>query len=125
MFTAAIASCVPTGMANSLQGLAIRNLIHNRVPPEVRRRAFIFSDAALNGANLTGIALGGPAAGQLGGVGALQLAGVGTLVVSLIAVPVLARAPQTAMGAEGPAGRETLRGRWTRMRDLGEAVKNA
>ncbi|WP_438488265.1 MFS transporter [Streptomyces sp. S186] len=103
VFTVALAAFVLTGMANSLQGLAIRNLIHDRVPREVRGRAFASSGAALNGANLTGTALGGPAAGLLGGAGALQLAGAGTLVASLIAVPVLIRVPQAAIAPTTPA----------------------
>ncbi|MYS81998.1 hypothetical protein [Embleya scabrispora] len=82
-------------MANALQSLAIRNLIHARVPPETRGRAFASSSAALNGANLTGTALAGPAATSLGGAGALQLAGAGTLLVSLAAASVLFR-PQPA-----------------------------
>ncbi|MFB6760780.1 MFS transporter [Streptomyces noursei] len=106
VFTMAMLAFVLTGMANSLQGLAIRNLIHDRVPPEVRGRAFASSGAALNGANLTGTALGGPAASLMGGAGALELAGVGTLVASLVAVPVLVRASKGAIEQTDPAGME-------------------
>ncbi|MET7299859.1 MFS transporter [Embleya sp. NPDC005575] len=91
VFAFAFAAFVLTGVANALQNLAIRNLIHARVPRESRGRAFASSSAALNGANLTGTALAGPAATSLGGAGALQLAGVGTLLVSLAAAPILLR----------------------------------
>ncbi|MFF9590087.1 hypothetical protein ACF1FX_12790 [Streptomyces sp. NPDC014646] len=57
----------------------------------MRGRAFASSGAALNGANLTGTAFGGPAVSLLGGAGALALAGIGTLVVSLAGAPVLLR----------------------------------
>ncbi|MFF7725237.1 MFS transporter [Streptomyces sp. NPDC008001] len=93
VFAVAFAAFVLTGVANSLQGLAIRNLIHARVPATVRGRAFASSGAALNGANLAGTALGGPAASLLGGAGALQLAGAGTLLASLAAAPALLRRP--------------------------------
>ncbi|MFI1606979.1 MFS transporter [Streptomyces griseofuscus] len=89
LFAVAMAAFILTGIANSLQGLAIRNLIHHRVPSEVRGRAFASSGAVLNGANLAGTALGGPMAGLLGGAGALQLAGAGTLLVTLAAAPAL------------------------------------
>ncbi|MDX3538674.1 MFS transporter [Streptomyces sp. MB09-01] len=89
IFAIVLIAFILTGMANALQSLAIRNLIHGRVNTEVRGRAFASSSAALNGANLTGTALGGPAAAQLGGDGALQLAGAGTLLASLAAAPVL------------------------------------
>ncbi|MFF7250329.1 MFS transporter [Embleya sp. NPDC008237] len=87
----AFAAFVITGVANALQNLAIRNLIHARVPRETRGRAFASSSAALNGANLTGTALAGPVATSLGGAGALQLAGAGTLLASLTAAPTLLR----------------------------------
>ncbi|OKK22037.1 hypothetical protein AMK16_02050 [Streptomyces sp. CB00455] len=89
------------GVANSLQSLSIRNLIHARVPAGVRGRAFASSGAVLNGANMAGTALGGPAAVALGGAGALQLAGAGTLLASLAAGPMLFR---RAVDEAGPAG---------------------
>lgn len=98
VFAFALVAFVLTGVANALQSLAIRNLIHARVPAEVRGRAFASSSAALNGANLTGTALGGPAAGRLGGAGALQLAGAGTLLAGLAAAPVLLRRPAASAG---------------------------
>lgn len=91
VFALSLVSFVLTGVANSLQGLAIRNLIHARVPERVRGRAFATSGATLNGANLAGTALGGPATALLGGAGALELAGVGTLLVTLAGSTVLLR----------------------------------
>ncbi|MGW1182448.1 MFS transporter [Streptomyces drozdowiczii] len=94
VFAVALIAFVLTGIANSLQGLAIRNLIHDRVPREVRGRAFASSGAVLNGATLAGTALGGPTAGLLGGGGALQLAGAGTLLATLAAAPALVKGPR-------------------------------
>ncbi|MEV6810325.1 MFS transporter [Streptomyces sp. NPDC051132] len=91
LFTVSLIAFFLTGTANSLQGLAVRNLIHARVPAHIRGRAFASSGAALNGANLVGTALGGPVTTALGGAGALQLAGAGTMLASLVALPVLAR----------------------------------
>lgn len=96
VFAVASVAFVLTGIANSLQGLAIRNLIHDRVPTEVRGRAFASSGAVLNGANLAGTALGGPTAGLLGGAGALQLAGAGTFLATLAAAPALVKRPEAA-----------------------------
>jgi len=100
VFAVALGAFVLTGVANSLQGLAIRNLIHARVPAEAPGRAFASSGAALNGANLAGTAFGGPAVTLLGGAGALELAGLGTLVVSLAGAPVLWRARDAADGSD-------------------------
>ncbi|MFB7915388.1 MFS transporter [Streptomyces sp. NPDC056061] len=102
VFAVALIAFVLTGVANSLQGLAIRNLIHDRVPPEVRGRAFATSGAVLNGAHLAGTALGGPAAGLLGGDGALQLAGAGTLLATLAAAPALVKRPGPSVAATSP-----------------------
>lgn len=98
VFPVAVAAFVLMGAANVLANLAIRNLIHARVPPETRGRAFAGSGAGLNAANLTGTAVGGPVTTALGGTGAIQLAGAGTLLVSLVAIPLLPRSP----AAESP-----------------------
>lgn len=87
----ALIGFVFTGVANALQVLAIRNLIHAEVPTEVRGRAFASSAAVLNGANLSGTALGGPAVAFLGGATSLLVAGLGAIVVTLAAAPVLLR----------------------------------
>lgn len=80
-----------TGVANAMQVLAIRNLIHAEVPAEVRGRAFASSSAVLNGANLSGTALGGPAVVLLGGATSVLVAGLGTIAATLAALPVLLR----------------------------------
>ncbi|MGK5728909.1 MFS transporter [Streptomyces sp. URMC 124] len=102
LFAVTFVAFVVTGVANSLQGLAIRNLIHARVPAAVRGRAFASSGAALNGANVVGTALGGPTATALGGAAALQVAGAGTLLATVAACPALFRrsgAPREALEA--------------------------
>ncbi|HVM18559.1 MAG TPA: MFS transporter [Egibacteraceae bacterium] len=85
----ALVGFVFTGVANALQNLAIRNLIHAEVPAEVRGRAFASASAALNGANLSGTALGGPMVVLLGGAMSILVAGLGTVAVTLAAAPVL------------------------------------
>ncbi|MEU9851014.1 hypothetical protein [Streptomyces sp. NPDC047985] len=105
VFAVTLGAFVLTGAANSLQALAIRNLIHARVPADVRGRAFASSGAALNGANLAGTALGGPAVSLLGGAGALALAGIGTLVVSVAGAPVLLRGQSDAQRTPTEVGR--------------------
>ncbi|MFD3514343.1 MFS transporter [Streptomyces sp. NPDC058657] len=105
VFAVACGAFVLTGVANALQNLAIRNLLHARVPAAVRGRAFASSSALLNGANLTGTALGGPAAGALGGAATLQLAGAGTLLAGLAAAPALLRRSAPPGGPGGGSGR--------------------
>ncbi|MEU5552991.1 MULTISPECIES: MFS transporter [unclassified Micromonospora] len=87
----ALVGFVCTGIANALQNLAVRNLIHAEVPAEVRGRAFACASALLNGANLSGTALGGPAVVVLGGATSLLVAGLGAVVATLAAAPVLLR----------------------------------
>ncbi|GHH43838.1 MFS transporter [Lentzea cavernae] len=107
----AFASFLLTGVCNTVQGLAIRNLVHAHVPARMRGRAFASSGAMLNSAHIVGTGLGGPLSSVLGGGHALQLAGAGTLLVGLAAVPLLMRVgpsetqeAQEAV-AEGPPAR--------------------
>lgn len=88
----ALAGFLLTGVSNSLQVLAIRNLISSRVPDALHGRAFASSSAVLNGANIGGTGLGGPLVTVLGGTHALHLAGAGTFLVTLGALPALRRA---------------------------------
>ncbi|WUO26238.1 MFS transporter [Streptomyces sp. NBC_00287] len=108
VFAVALVGFVLTGVANSLQGLAIRNLIHARVPVDVRGRAFDSSGAALNGANLAGTALGGPVSSLLGGAVALQVAGAGTVAASLMASPVLLRGSALASAPQSPGPPQSI-----------------
>ncbi|MGW0505993.1 MFS transporter [Micromonospora sp. NPDC003241] len=87
----AVVGFVFTGVANALQNLAVRNLIHAEVPADVRGRAFACASALLNGANLSGTALGGPAVAFLGGATSLLVAGLGAIAATLAATPVLLR----------------------------------
>ena len=104
----ALVGFVLTGVANAMQSLAIRNLIHAEVPAEVRGRAFASSSAVLNGANLSGTALGGPAVVFLGGATSLLVAGLGTIAATLAAAPVLLnRCSVTAASPALPSPRST------------------
>ncbi len=102
----ALVGFVLTGVANAMQSLAIRNLIHAEVPAEVRGRAFASASAVLNGANLSGTALGGPAVVLLGGAATLLVAGLGAVVATLAAAPALLKrrpaAPAQDPGVPSP-----------------------
>jgi MFS family permease len=91
-----------TGVANAMQSLAIRNLIHSHVSTELRGRAFASSSAVLNGANLSGTALGGPAVVLFGGATSLLVAGVGTVMATLAAAPILLRRSSAGSLAQEP-----------------------
>ncbi|WP_431729302.1 hypothetical protein [Verrucosispora sp. TAA-831] len=97
----ALVGFVCTGVANALQNLAVRNLIHAEVPAEVRGRAFACASALLNGANLSGTALGGPAVVVLGGATSILVAGLGAIAATLAAAPVLLRRRHAT--SDGPA----------------------
>lgn len=109
----ALVGFVLTGVANAMQSLAIRNLVHAEVPAEVRGRAFASASAVLNGANLSGTALGGPVVVLLGGATSLLVAGLGTALATLAAAPVLLHSRPTAatQGAVPPSPRRCARSR--------------
>lgn len=71
------------GVANSVQSLAIRSIVHRRTPHDARGRAFAAMLGTNNAATMAGTAAGGPAVALLGGGGTLLLAGLGTLLVTL------------------------------------------
>lgn len=98
----ALVGFVLTGVANAMQSLAIRNLIHAEVSAEVRGRAFASSSAVLNGANLSGTALGGPAVVLFGGATSLLVAGIGTMAATLAVTPVLLRRTPAETGSQPP-----------------------
>jgi len=74
-----------TGIANAVQGLAIRNLIHARITERFRGRAFASSSAVFNGSTLIGMSLGGVLVTAIGSSRSLTTAGAGTLIISLLA----------------------------------------
>jgi MFS family permease len=96
----AFVSFLVTGVCNTVQGLAIRNLVHTHVPTHLRGRAFASSGAVLNAAHIVGTGVGGPLSAAVGGGHALQVAGLGTLLVGLVAIPLLVLVPSRSETSE-------------------------
>ncbi|RAS64672.1 putative MFS family arabinose efflux permease [Lentzea atacamensis] len=109
-YVLAFASFLLTGVCNTVQGLAIRNLVHAEVPSHMRGRAFASSGAMLNSAHIIGTGLGGPLSSAFGGGHALQLAGAGTLAVGLVAIPLLLRAGMSIGHSQNDSVEEPLVG---------------
>ncbi|BAS09301.1 hypothetical protein AHiyo4_27230 [Arthrobacter sp. Hiyo4] len=82
-----------TGAANSLQALAIRSIVHDRLDHSTLGRAFSSIGALNNGATLLGATAGAPLVALLGGAGTLAIAGIGTMAATLAAGPRLIRKP--------------------------------
>ncbi len=82
-----------TGAANSLQALAIRSIVHDRLDHSTLGRAFSSIGALNNGATLLGATAGAPLVAILGGAGTLAIAGLGTMAATLAAGPRLIRKP--------------------------------
>ncbi|WP_369744492.1 MFS transporter [Paenarthrobacter sp. AMU7] len=92
-----------TGAANSLQALAIRSIVHDRLDHSILGRAFSSIGALNNGATLLGATAGAPLVALLGGAGTLAVAGIGTMAATLAAAPGLIRkaAPKDAAADVG------------------------
>jgi MFS family permease len=89
------------GVAHGVKNVLLRTLIHERVPEEMRGRAFAAYNAARNGAELCALAAGGVVVGVAGSQVALALAGAIPLGIALaalllISVPDPARLPTRA-----------------------------
>ena len=86
---AAFAGFALGGAAHGLKNVALRTLIHERVPDAVHGRAFATYNAARNGAELVALGAAGVVIGAIGAQGALFLAGALPLTVGLVAIAVL------------------------------------
>jgi MFS family permease len=84
------------GTAHGLKNVALRTLIHHRVPEALRGRAFAAYNAARNGAELVALAVGGALVGLAGPQPTLALAGAVPLALALAALALVTRrAPMT------------------------------
>ena len=74
------------GVAHGLKNVLMRTLIHERVPENVRGRAYALYNAGRNGAEIGALALAGLLVGVLGAQPALMLSGLIPLAIGLGAV---------------------------------------
>ncbi len=71
------------GVAHGLKNVLLRTLIHERVPEELRGRAFAAFNGARNGAELGALALGGFIVGAFGARTGLLISGLGPAAIGL------------------------------------------
>jgi MFS family permease len=69
------------GVAHGVKNVLLRTLIHERVPEELRGRAFAAYNGARNGAELGALVLGAVVVGALGARASLLVAGLGPAVI--------------------------------------------
>jgi MFS family permease len=93
---AALAGFALGGLAHGIKNVALRTLIHERVPDALRGRAYATYNGARNTAELGALALGGVLVGALGARDALLLSGAIPLALGLIGLLLIQR---TARGA--------------------------
>lgn len=90
------------GAANAVELVGLRSLIHRRVPDRLRGRVFAAYYAAVNGAQIAAMGLGGLTVAGLGARGSLLLGGGGTLAAGAIGLALLSR-----LTLKGKAARPT------------------
>ena len=86
MFAVAIPAFVLGGLANGVHNVAMRSLIHRRVPGRLHGRVFAAYGALTASGSIGALALGGAVVAFLGARGSLMLAGFGELAVGLLAL---------------------------------------
>jgi len=77
------------GIGHGVKNVLVRTLIHERVPDELRGRAFAAYNGLRNGAELVALAAGGLLVGAVGARTTLLLAGAGAVLAGLTALGVL------------------------------------
>jgi MFS family permease len=85
----ALGTFVVGGVANGVELVGLRSLIHKRVPDRLRGRVFALYYGAVNAAQITAMGLGGVAVVGLGARGSLLLGGVGTILVGAVGLALL------------------------------------
>jgi MFS family permease len=95
----AVAMFAVGGMANGLQNVAMRTLMHRRVPDALRGRVYAAYSALMSAAQIVALGLGGVLVTWVGARGALLLAGAGGLVAGLAGVVLYHRIPGRSRGA--------------------------
>ena len=82
------------GVAHGLKNVLLRTLIHERVPEELRGRAFAAYNGARNGAELAALALGGFIVGAFGARTGLLVSGLGPAAIGLACLLYLTTIPE-------------------------------
>jgi Na+/melibiose symporter-like transporter len=106
-FGAALAGFALGGLAHGVKNVAIRTLIHKRVPEAVRGRAFAGYNAARNAAELGALGLGGVLVGLIGARATLALSGAIPLLLGLSALLLSSRS-RGAAAADPTTTRRSL-----------------
>ena len=81
---AAVAMFAVAGVANGVQNVTLRSVVHRRAPEDVRGRVFAAYSGLTVGAQLSATAIAGPIVAEAGARTALAIGGLGTLAVGLI-----------------------------------------
>jgi MFS family permease len=92
----AVVMFVVGGIANGVDLVAMRSLIHQRVPDELRGRAFSAYYGVINGGQIVALGLGGALFEAVGARGSLLVAGAGAATVGLFGLLRYVRLPIAA-----------------------------
>jgi MFS family permease len=93
------------GVAHGVKNVLLRTLIHERVPEELRGRAFAAYNGARNGAELGALVLGGIVVGASGARAALLVAGLGPALIGVTCLLLLVRRRRAAAAVTTNEGR--------------------
>jgi MFS family permease len=93
------------GVAHGVKNVLLRTLIHERVPEELRGRAFAAYNGARNGAELGALVLAGIVIGALGARAALLVAGLGPALIGAACLLLLITRRRTAVAVTTSEGR--------------------
>jgi sugar phosphate permease len=96
------------GAAHGVKNVALRTLIHERVPDALRGRAYAGYNAARNAAELGALAAGGALVGAIGAREALAISGVVPLAIGVVALALLSMGGRRAAAAESLTTRRPL-----------------
>jgi len=94
-YPVAIAAYLVGGAGNGADNVAMRSLLHRRVPDPMRGRAFAAYSAVLSAAQLGATGLGGAAVSLLGPRGAIVVAGAGGALVAMAGLLVYRALPSS------------------------------
>jgi Na+/melibiose symporter-like transporter len=96
------------GAAHGVKNVALRTLIHERVPDALRGRAYAGYNAARNAAELGALAAGGALVGAIGAREALAISGVVPLAIGVVALALLSMGGRRAAAAGSLTTRRPL-----------------
>lgn len=100
VFPLAVGMFVLGGMANGFELVAMRSLIHHRVPDQLRGRVFSSYYAIVNAGQIVALGLGGAVLEWLGARTTLFVAGAGAAVVAVLGTLAYLRLPREARATQ-------------------------